>query len=68
MDGRVDSRPKGSLSSVSVAVAVVVAVVVHGGAVLVEKTIGAVIGATIGILVRMKGAGHTERGLTMGIQ
>ena len=50
------------------AVAVVVAVVVHGGAVLVEKTIGAVIGATIGILVRMKGAGHTERGLTMGIQ
>ena len=47
---------------------VVVAVVVHGGAVLVEKTIGAVIGATIGILVRMKDAGHTERGLTMGIR
>ena len=49
------------------AVAVAVAAV-HGGAVLVEETIGAVIGATIGILVRMKGAGHTERGLTMGIQ
>lgn len=51
-----------------IAAVAVVAVVVHGGAVLVEKTIGAVIGATIGILVRMKGAGHTERGLTMGIQ
>lgn len=53
------------------AVAVAVAAV-HGGAVLVEETIGAVIGATIGatigILVRMKDAGHTERVLTMGIR
>ena len=45
------------------AVAVAVAAV-HGGAVLVEETIG----ATIGILVRMKDAGHTERVLTMGIR
>ena len=51
-----------------IAAVAVVAVVVHGGAVLVEKTIGAVIGATIGILVRMKDAGNTERGLTMGIR
>ena len=53
---------------VIVIVIAAVAVVVHGGAVLVEKTIGAVIGATIGILVRMKDAGHTERVLTMGIR
>ena len=51
-----------------IAAVAVAAAVVHGGAVLVEKTIGAVIGATIGILVRMKDAGHTERGLTMGIR
>ena len=51
-----------------VADAVVDAAVVRGGAILAEETIGVVIGAAIGILVRMKGAGHTERGLTMGIQ
>lgn len=42
----------------------VAAAVVHGGAVLAEETIGAV----IGILVRMKDAGHTERVLTMDIR
>ena len=51
-----------------IAAVAVAAAVVHGGAVLVEETIGAVIGSTIGILVRMKDAGHTERVLTMGIR